>query len=98
MKYVIKVSYIEILGYIWMPRILCGQKLNITDYDIRNMKNDEGKITREEVEDWLTKNAGDFSEIVDFSASIEDGEESINIEWLDEENYLQYTDCMYGEM
>ena len=41
----------------------------------------DGKITRESVQCWLDCHAGDFSEIIDFSASLEIGDETVEIPW-----------------
>ena len=82
-----------------LPRVICGQQLTATSYDLENMRDDNGKITRESVANWLTCHSGDFSEVLDFSASLEDGAESIDIPWATEEGELAYADatCDYVE-
>jgi len=97
MKVLQRISYVQVYGRIWMPQVEAAYEYPLRDYDIRNMTNDAGTITREDVEDWLTKNAGDFSQVIDFSASIELGEETIDIPWRDEEAELTYNDCVYGD-
>lgn len=49
--------------------------------------------TREGVQDWLDLNAGDFSHIDDFAASIEYDE----IPWETEDSEYTYNDAMYPE-
>jgi hypothetical protein len=97
MIYTVKKSFIHVLGYIWMPSVQCSQRIDLRQYDIDNMRNDEGTITRDDVENWLGSNAGDFSSITDFYASIEDGNTSIEIAWNDEENEFTFNDNMYAE-
>lgn len=82
----VRIAYVTILGRIWMPAIVCSQHLDLSDYDLRNI----GEFTRENVEDWLSRNAGDFQEVIDFEAVC--GEEAI--EWSSEENYFQYCDTI----
>jgi len=96
MKYLVRESYVEVIGRIWMPNTTAAYKYDLRDYDINNARDDKGKLTRESVEDWLCKNAGDFQSIEDFSASIEDGEQTIDIPWRDEGSEVTYNDCMYG--
>ena len=67
----------------------------VNSYDIEYLRDDGGAITRDSVEDWLTTHSGDFQQILDFTASIEDGDTTVDIEWADEEAELTYLDCMY---
>lgn len=97
MIYTVKKSFIHVLGYIWMPNIQCSQVINLCQYDIDNMRNEEGTITRDDVEDWLGSHAGDFQSITDFYASIEDNDTSIEIAWNNEENEFSFNDNMYQE-
>ena len=95
MKLTIRKSIVQIIGVIWMPPVTCATQKTLRDYDIENMRNDEGQITRESVEQWLTTNSGDFQSVTDFSASIEDGENTVDIPWASEESEFTYVDCMY---
>jgi hypothetical protein len=45
----------------------------------------------------LILNTGDFQQIIDFSASLEDGERSINLPWATEDGELQYLDTLPDE-
>lgn len=93
MKYMVRKSIVEVVGVIWMPACVCAQRIVLREYDIENMRDDDGKVTRESVELWLATHAGDFQSITDFHASIEDGEETIEIPWGSEEGEFQYCDC-----
>lgn len=98
MKYVVRKSVIWLVGYIWMPMgVPCGQCLTLDGYDVENARDAEGKITRESVEQWLATNAGDFREITDFSASIEDNDQTVDIPWATEAGELAYADSTSGE-
>lgn len=86
-------SEIQVLGFIWMPRVLCAQARTVDPHDIENMRDDDGKLTRESVACWLDTHMGDFSEIVDFSVDF--GDEDFLLPWADAENEYKYLDCMY---
>lgn len=60
-------------------------------------RDDDGRITRESLERWLDCHAGDFSEIIDFYASIEDGDLSIDLPWSSEESEITFNGAMYSE-
>jgi len=95
MKYTIRKSLVRIVGGIWMPYgAICAIELNLSAYDIENARNENGKLTRESVERWVVTHSGDFSSVLDFYASIEDGETTVEIPWKDEENEGTYWDCM----
>ena len=57
----------------------------------------EGEITRESVQRWIDTHTGDFSLIVDWSASIEDGGETIEFPWQDEESEFVFNDCVFDD-
>lgn len=95
MKYTVRTSVIDVIGRIWMPSTVAATTLTLSGYDVENARDDDGAITRESVEDWLNKNAGDFAEIIDFAASIEDGDATVLIDWSDDESLLIFGDLMY---
>lgn len=95
MRYMVRKSIVEILGVIWMPSAECGQVQTLSSYDVENLRDDDGKITRDSVEQWLTTHSGDFANVIDFHASIEDGEDTIEIPRSDEEHELRFCDAMY---
>lgn len=103
MRRTIVTSEIEVIGKIWMPATMAAYTYKLSDHDIENMWNDEftqieDAITREDIEEWLSKNAGDFQEIVDFNADISFGDtQDLIIPWKNEESELIYNDCMFPQ-
>jgi hypothetical protein len=107
MKYTTRISYLDVLGIIWMPRITASLHMPLSDYDVDNIigysneANSSAKIgiTREGVMRWLNTHAGDFSEIADFSGSIEHPAtgETIDFEWSTEDNEIAYYDTLPQE-
>ena len=97
MRYVVRKSVVWIVGRIWWPYgALCAQEQVLHPYDVENATDQSGQITRESVRRWLDCHAGDFSEIVDFSASLEVGDQTVEIPWATEEGesaYLDATTC-----
>lgn len=92
------ISQVEVIGYIWMPRVICATIYKLSSYDIENIVTTAKHlgtdfITREAVEQWLIRNSGDFSEVVDFSVTIGDGD--FNSTWEKEESEYTFIDCMY---
>jgi hypothetical protein len=73
---------------------VCSLRKTLTDYDLRNMTDDDGHITRESVERWVMLNSGDFSEIIDWSGSLEVGDQTIEFPWEHEESEEQYADTL----
>jgi hypothetical protein len=86
MKITIERNWIDILGVIWLPPITAAMRKDLRQYDIDNI----GEPTRENVEQWLASNAGDFQAVKDFHAVIGETE----IPWASEENEFAYSDCM----
>jgi hypothetical protein len=84
------VNRIDVLGRIWMPSITCAYSYELSGYDLQNV----GELTRENVQLWLDQNAGDFSEIIDFSVNF--GDEEFVSPWADEESEYLFLDAMYG--
>ena len=94
MKYTIRKSVVQVLGEIWQPGAgPCAMDFTLTDHDVEMIGTPKN---RECVGMWLDMHAGDFSRIIDFSASIEQGEETIDLPWADEENEMTYNDAMFG--
>jgi hypothetical protein len=71
-RYTVRKSVVRVIGQIWMPSTTAAQTYELSDYDVDNARDDEGKITRESVQRWLDTHAGDFASVTDFEASIED--------------------------
>lgn len=101
MRYTVRKSLVWIVGHIWMPPdLICSQVLTLSQYDIETIKaqalHDTGSdaITCDAVRQWLTAHAGDFSSVIDFSASIEDGKDTVDIPWSTEAGEMQYHDTL----
>lgn len=99
MRYTVRTSIVMVVGRLWMPMVEGATRLTLTGYDVDNARDDEGNLTRESVQRWLDCHAGDFSEIIDFSASLEDdrNDTTVDIEWSDEDNEMTYYACMSPE-
>lgn len=96
MKYMVRKSYVYILGTLWMPGITASMIKELDTYDVGNIKeHGAGIVNREAVERWLLTHSGDFQNVIDFSASIEDGENTIDIPWSKEENEFEFNDTQY---
>lgn len=76
---------VRMVGYIWQPGFSpCASEYSIAD---------EVPFTREAIKGWLDKNAGDFQEVIDFSAMSNHGEP--DIEWATEAAEIIWEDAMY---
>lgn len=93
----IRKSFINVLGELWYPST-GATVYNLSDYDLENMKDDNGNYTRESVELWLGSHSGDFQSVTDFSAdlSLPDGKDIV-IPFENEENEMEFNDIMYAE-
>lgn len=94
MKYLVRKSIVMVVGEIWMPSVVCAQEIVMRDYDLQNATDESGNITRESLGEWLDCNTGDFASILDFSASLEVGEDTVEIGWATEEGECAYFDAM----
>lgn len=94
MRYTVRKSLIRILGKLWMPSHAdAATEMVLGKYELDNCRDDEGELTRESVERWLLLHSGDFSDVIDFEASLEDGGKTIDIAWKNEESEWRYADC-----
>lgn len=94
MRCVVRKSLVHVVGGIWMPYgAMCAMDYELSANDVENCRDDDGKITRESVEDWLSTHSGDFSSVVDFCASIEDGDATVDIPWATEEGEIAYLEA-----
>jgi len=93
MKYLVRKSIVKVVGKIWMPNVTRAQVIEMCDYDLQNATDENGNITRESLGDWLDCNAGDFASILDFSASLEVGGDTVDIGWATEEGECAYFDA-----
>ncbi len=84
-----RIAYVDILGITWMPASLASLRIDLSDYDLDNI----GEFTRKNVQEWVTKNAGDFQAVIDFRAICGAKE----IPWDLEENEFLYLDTLSPE-
>lgn len=104
-RYTVRVSYVDILGKLWMPMCDASLHKTLSTYDVDNIReysrhlsgDPAGPITREGFEHWLMLNSGDFSSVIDFRASIEDGDATIDYDWANEDNEIRYLDTLPQE-
>ena len=88
MRYMVERNFVQVVGHIWQPNLgVCAMTYTLEAHDVSNL----GDFTRENVEQWLASHAGDFSEVVDFAATV--GDEWI--EWDSEDNEGVFNDCMF---
>ena len=93
MKYLVRKSIITVIGFIWMPgNILCSVTNNLTAHDVENMTNEDGKVTRDSVDQWVCTHTGDFQSIEDWNADLEVGEDTIVFDWEHEGSEERYLD------
>jgi hypothetical protein len=130
MRYLVRVSFVDVVGHIWMPNAVCSMRYTLSAYDVRNIREHAAhrldctcptgwhlseptvdarcpyhlanpgtaiEITREDVEQWLATNSGDFQSIIDFRASIEDGDKTLDFDFATEDGYLAYCDTLPEE-
>jgi hypothetical protein len=98
MRYTIRKSVVRVVGRIWMPDTTAATTYELrAPYDVDNARGDDGRITRESVARWLDMHARDFASVTDFEASIEDGDETVDIPWASEESELTFSECMFGD-
>lgn len=90
------VSRVDLVGDIWQPGVgKCAQSYALSGYDVENMREEDGTITRESVRRWIDTHTGDFSSVDDFAVTIGDGE--FDSDWHDVESEIVYGQAMWGE-
>ena len=98
MRYTVRTSFIDVVGYIWMPNRICSMRYTLSAYDLTNIREiGNGRLTRDAIEDWLTMHSGDFQRLLGFYANIEDGKKTREFPWPNEEVEMQYLDTMVEE-
>jgi len=95
MKRIIRESYVEVLGRIWMPGTTAACRYDLDRSAVEQCRDNDGAITRGSMEKWLSTHAGDFQSVTDFSASVEDGADTITIPWGSEDHAYTFEDCMW---
>ena len=97
MRYTVRKSVVQVIGTMWMPSSTGATSYDLTASDVDNARDDSGAITRESVARWLDSHAGDFSGVLDFNASLEDGDTTVDLPWADEDSELTFNGCMFPE-
>jgi len=98
MRYVKRVSTVQVIGSIWMPNCQAAMSYTLRDYDLENiLARGGGQYSRDAVEDWLGCNSRDFQSVADFRADISDkhGTDFVS-DWADPDSEMTYQDCMDG--
>jgi len=97
MRYTTVTSVIQVIGKIWMPPIMAAMEYTVRPDDL---KDEDGKITRDSIDRWVCLHTGDFQSITDWRADIstdDNGEPlDIVIDWRTEDSKITWYDCMYG--
>lgn len=90
----VRENYVDVVGYGWYNQLI-AMTIKLRQYDIANMRGrvSDDAITRDDVEDWLGCNAGDFQSIMDFRALIDN--EGIEIPWNTEDGEIEFSDLVY---
>jgi hypothetical protein len=86
MKFTIERAWVDAVGRGWYGQEI-AYTYNLTKYDLDSI----GEETRENVELWLSTNAGDFQSISDFHAVLRNSE----IPWNSEEKECSFNDLVY---
>ena len=96
MQYTVTENIIQVIGKIWMPPAeTCAQEKTLSNSDMENLAEEDGIITRELIEQWLTTNTGDFQSIEDFRADFDWKGKHWESEWESEDSEFTFCDCMY---
>jgi len=91
--YTVHKSYIQVIGPIWMPPVVCAMQYDLGEYEVGNIQ----AFTRSGIEHYLSTHSGDFQCIDDFYADIYDpvDKRDYEIPWNDPESDIIFNDCMY---
>jgi hypothetical protein len=93
MRYQTEVSFIQVVGNLWMPNAVAAHTYELTGYDLGNIGN---PLDRNSVAQWLATHSGDFSRIIDFRADLEVNGKTVIHEWESEDNEATFSDCIFG--
>ena len=98
MRYIVRKSIIQVVGDLWAGYI-GATDYTLTDDDVMALiaigakrADWDGTLTRADVLAWLAKQ--DFQRIVDFYASLEVGDVTIEFDWQTESGEETYFDCL----
>ncbi len=88
-------NYIQLVGFIWQPlEHPCSMTHYVDAYDVHNMTEDgESEITRDDIEQWVACNSGDFQHVIDFAAYID----GVEFPFATEDGETLYLDTLPSE-
>ncbi len=88
MRYMVEKNFVRVVGKIWLPMAKACYEYPLDKFAVKSI----GEFTRENVAQWVNLNAGDFSSIDDFYATVGDKE----INWEKEESEMFWNDRCGG--
>jgi hypothetical protein len=97
MRYTVRKSVVDVVGTIWMPMTAAATTYTLSSHDVENARDEDGTVTRESVQRWIDCHAGDFSNVIDWCASLEVGDETVDFDFADEESELTFNDCIFPD-
>jgi hypothetical protein len=91
--YTVHKSFIQVIGPIWMPPVICAMQYDLGEWEMGHFQT----FTREGVEVYLSSRSGDFQCINDFYADLYDpvDKKDYVIPWADPESEYTFNECMY---
>ena len=91
--YTVHESYIQVIGPIWMPPVVCAMQYDLGEWEVGNIIS----FDREGIEIYLSTRSGDFQCIDDFYADIYDPVDKVDyvIPWEAPESEYTFNDLMY---
>jgi hypothetical protein len=84
----IEINEVDVIGKGWFSQPM-ATTYRLDEYDLESI----GKLNRDNVENWLMKNSGDFQMVDDFQVDIKDFQSDFN----SVDNYYEWLSMMYPE-
>jgi len=95
MRYTVIKSTASIVGKGWYGQTIATE-IELSDYDVQAMSNEDGSYDRDSVERWLLLSlTDDFMDVTDFSVTLEIGDETIEFPWSSDSCEWDFIDCLY---
>lgn len=97
MRYTVTKQVIDVVGQLWQG-CTAATRLTLSAHDMSNLGDPHN---REDVENWIALNSGDFASITDFRADFTVTDPSGNATrdivhaWTSEENEIAFSDCLF---
>ncbi len=89
MRYTVTRQIVQIVGALWQPDTIAATEMTLTAYDMENIVD---PASRDDVEQWLVRNSGDFSHVIDFRADFDLGDKHIEHNWKNEKSEMTFND------